>query len=338
MKMSLEDLIKEMVMVPGVSGFEEPFRRYLWEKLKDYRPEVDSAGNVRVTIGNGERSIAFIAHMDEIGMITTHIEDNGFIKFMPLGGVDSRMLYGRVVEIYSDGGIIYGVIGLSPPHLSTEEDRKRLYDWKDLAIDVGSSNKEETIKMGVKPMLPVRWRKDFVVAGKYIITRGLDDRVGCAILYELLQRTREKKINKKVSFIWTVQEETGLRGANALSSRSNFDEVYAIDTITSATMPNVEYHLSPAKLGEGPVLRVADRKGVASQYLREKVLGISKNSGIPIQEAVSGGSTDAAIVFEHGIRSLPICIPVKYTHSPVEMVHIADVKNTIDLLEKIVES
>ena len=338
MKMSLEELIKEMVMVPGVSGFEEPFRRYLLEKLKDFNPDVDSMGNVKVTVGKGDESIAFIAHMDEIGMITTHIEDNGFIRFMPLGGVDSRMLYGRIVEIYSDSGIIYGVIGLSPPHLSTEEERKKVYDWKDLAIDVGSRSKEETMKMGVKPMLPVRWKKSFVIAGKHIITRGLDDRVGCAILYEVLRRIGNKKINKKVTLVWTVQEETGLRGANALSSRLNFDEVYAIDTITSATMPNVKYHLSPATLGEGPVLRIADRKGVASQYLREKVLKIARENGIPIQEAVSGGSTDAAIVFDHGIRALPICIPVKYTHSPVEMVHIADVKNTVELLEKIVGS
>ncbi len=338
MKMSIEELIREMVMVPGVSGFEEPFRRYLLERLREYNAKTDNLGNVIVTLGDGKKHIAFVAHMDEIGLITTHIEDNGFIRFMPVGGVDNRMLYGRVVEIYTDNGIIYGVIGLSPPHLTSEEERKKMYEWKELAIDIGANSKDEAIRMGVKPMQPARWKKDFVVMGKHIVTKGLDDRVGCAILYESLKRLHRKNFKNKITFIWTLQEETGLRGASALASKYRFDEVYVIDTITSATMPNVDYHLSPAKLGDGPVLRVADRRGVASQYLREKVLKIAKNNGIPVQEAVSGGSTDASTMFEHGMNSIPICIPVKYTHSPVEMIHLADVKNLIDLIEKIAES
>ncbi len=336
--MSIEELIREMVLVPGVSGFEEPFRRYLLEKLKEYSPKTDELGNIIVTLGGGKKNIAFIAHMDEIGLITTHIEDNGFIRFMPVGGVDNRMLYGRVVEIYTDNGIIHGVIGLSPPHLSSEEERKKIYDWKELAIDIGANSRDEAIRMGVKPMQPVRWRKDFVVMGKYIVTRGLDDRAGCAVLHESLSNLAKKNLKNKIAFVWTVQEETGLRGASALASKYRFNEVYVIDTITSATMPNVDYHLSPARLGEGPVLRIADRRGVSSQYLREKVIDIAKKNGIPIQEAVSGGSTDASTIFEHGMNSLPICIPVKYTHSPVEMIHLADVKNLIELIEKIAES
>ncbi len=333
--MNIEDLLRDLVMVPGVSGFEEPIRNYLLEKLKDYNPKVDKVGNIYVTVGEGEKNIAVVAHMDEIGIITTYIEDDGYIRFAPVGGVDSRMLYGRIMEIFSENRIVYGIIGLIPPHLSTEEERKKTPTWKELAIDIGANSREDAIKIGIMPMLPGRWKKDFVVMGNYIVTRGLDDRAGCAVLISLIEKLKKKKLNKKVTFIWTIQEETGLRGALAISSVLRFDEVYVIDTMTSGMMPGVQFHLSPAKIGEGPVIRLVDRKGIASQELRRKVLEIAKNNGIPIQEAITGGTTDASVIFERGMNSLPICIPVKYTHSPVEMMHLADLKNTIELLEKI---
>ena len=336
MKMDLIELLKDMVMVPGVSGFEEPIRNYLLEKLKDYNPRVDDVGNVYVTIGNGEKNIGIVAHMDEIGIVTTHIEDNGYVRFSPVGGVDSRMLYGRVMEIFSDEGIIYGVIGLIPPHLSSEEDRKKTPSWKELAIDIGVNSRDEAVQMGMRTMLPGRWKKDFVLMGKYIVTRGLDDRAGCTVLYSLLEKLKNEKLNKRVTFIWTIQEETGLRGASAFSSTTRFSEVYAVDTITSGMMPGVQFHLSPIRIGEGPVIRLVDSRGVSSQKLREKIINIAKSSGIPVQEGISGGSTDASTIFNHGINSIPICIPVKYTHSPVEMIHLADLKNTVELLEKIV--
>ena len=338
MKMELTDLLKDMIMVPGISGFEEPIRNYLLEKLRNYNPSVDNVGNVYVSMGEGEESIAIVAHMDEIGIVTTHIEDNGYIRFSPVGGVDDRMLYGRVIEIFSENGIIYGVIGLSPPHLITNEEREKLPTWKELAIDVGATSRDEAMRLGVKPMLPARWKKDFVIMGNYVVTRGLDDRAGCTVLYSLIERLKGEKLNKKVTFVWTIQEETGLKGAFAMSSNLKFDEVYVVDTITTGMMPGVKFHLSPVKIGEGPAIRVVDRRGIASQKLREKVIDIAKNNGISIQEAITGGTTDASIIFDHGINSLPIGIPVKYTHSPVEMLNMADLKNTIDLLEKIVRN
>ena len=337
-KMSIEELIKEMVMVPGVSGWEEPFKNYIMKKLKDYNPKEDNIGNVYVQIGKGDKKIAIMAHMDEIGFVTTHIEKDGYIRFSPLGGIDDRMFYGRVVEIFMENKPIYGVIGLIPPHLSTNEDRNKIPTWKDLAIDIGARSKEEAENIGIKPMLPGRWKKDFVIMGNYIVTRALDDRAGCAVLYSILERIKNEKINAEITFIWTVQEETGLRGANAFITKHHFDEVYIVDSMTSGMMPGVAFHLSTAKIGEGPAIRFVDRKGISSQKLRKKVHEIAKRNGIPLQEAITGGTTDAAIVQDHGVNSLALCIPVKYTHSPVEMMQIADIKNTVELLEKIVKS
>ncbi len=337
MKMDIVELLRDFVMLPGVSGFEGPIRRFLLEKLKDFEPKVDAVGNVYVTIGKGDENIAIMAHMDEIGFVTTHIEDNGYIRFAPVGGVDDRMLYGRVVEIFTPSGTIYGVIGLIPPHLSTAEDKNKSPTWKELAIDIGAKSKEEAESLGLEPVMPGRWKKDFVRMGNYIVTRGIDDRVGCAVLFEVLNRIKDKNLDKRVTFIWTVQEETGLRGASAITTRREFDEVYVIDTMTTGMMPGVPFHLSPVKIGEGPAIRFFDRRGAASEFLRDKVLKIAEKNGIPVQIAITGGSTDASAAFNHGLMALPICIPVKYTHSPVEMSNIADIKNTIDLLEKIVE-
>lgn len=337
MKMDIVEILRDFVMLPGVSGFETPIRNYLLEKLKDLDPQVDAVGNVYVTLGEGKQSMAIMAHMDEIGFITTHIEKDGYVRFTPVGGVDDRMLYGRVVEIFTPRGIIYGVIGLIPPHLSTSEDRKKSPTWKELAIDIGARSYEEATEIGVGPIMPGRWKKDFVRMGDYIVTRGIDDRVGCAILYYLAEKMKKRKLKKRVTLIWTVQEETGLRGASAITSRMEFDEVYAIDTMTTGMMPGVAFHLSPVKIGEGPAIRFFDRRGAASEFLRDKVLKIARDNGIPVQIAVTGGSTDAAVAFNHGLRALPICIPVKYTHSPVEMSHIADIKNALELMEKIIE-
>jgi putative aminopeptidase FrvX len=337
MKMDIVELLRDFVMVPGVSGFESSIRRFLLEKLKNFDPKVDAVGNVYVTIGEGKEHIAIMAHMDEIGFVTTHIEDNGYIRFAPVGGVDDRMLYGRVVEIFTPKGTVYGVIGLIPPHLSTAEDKNKSPTWKELAIDVGAKSREEAQELGIGPVMPARWKKDFVRMGDYIVTRGIDDRAGCVVLFETLRRVQDKKLNKKVTFIWTVQEETGLRGASAITTRMEFDEVYAIDTMTSGMMPGVPFHLSPVKIGEGPAIRFFDRRGAASEILRDKVLKIAEKNGIPVQIAITGGSTDASAAFNHGLRALPICIPVKYTHSPVEMSNIADIKNAINLLEKIIE-
>ncbi len=336
--MEIDEIIEEMVMVPGVSGFEDTFREHLLKKLEGFGPKVDSVGNVYVTIGSGDKKIAIMAHMDEIGIVTTHIEKDGYVRFAHVGGIDDRMLYGRVVEIFAEDKVIYGVIGLIPPHLSSSEDRNKTPTYKELAIDVGAKTREEAEAIGIRPMLPGRWKKDFVRMGNYIITRALDDRAGCAVLYYLLQSIKEDELNAEVTFVWTVQEETGLRGANAFMYKHDFDEVYAIDSMTSGMMPGVAFHLSTAHIGEGPAIRFVDRKGVGSQILRKKVLAIAKRHGIPVQEAITGGTTDAAIVQDHGINSLAICIPVKYTHSPVEMMHVADIKNTISLMEKIIKS
>jgi putative aminopeptidase FrvX len=267
-----------------------------------------------------------------------HIEENGFIRLKRLGGVDVRMLYGQYFEVFTkDGKRIPGVIGLKPPHISTESEMKNAPPIEDLYLDVGASSREEVISMGISILDPVRWMKQFhVLNGRYIVTRGLDDRAGCAILINLIERLKGKKLKKKVTFIFTLQEETGLRGAKAITER-DIDELYAIDSVSSGDIPKVDYYLSPVSLGKGPVIRFIDARGANSISLKRKVEEIASRNKINIQEVFTGGSTDAAGTFDLGIPSIALCFPIRYTHTTVEMSSIEDIEALINLLEKIVQ-
>jgi len=326
-------ILKELVNTFGISGFEEPVR----EKIKELFPQVefkeDEVGNLSTTIGSGGRRIAFMAHMDELGFLINYVEKNGYLRFKPIGGWDVRGVYNRVVEILTDQGMVYGVIGLKPPHLSKKEEMDKVLSWDDLYIDLGVESDEEVKKMNIIPVLPARLKKDFIILNeKYVVTRALDDRVGCVLNLLLLENFLQNPPQNTITLVWTIQEETGLRGAQAFSARNSFDEVYTLDTISAGNLPWGNFYQSPARTGGGPVIRLADRRGVSSLKLRNFVKKIAEKNKIKVQEIVTGGSTDAAAAFEAGLNSIPLCIPVKYTHSQVEMISIEDYHNTLKLL------
>ncbi|MDP8012369.1 MAG: M42 family metallopeptidase [Thermoplasmata archaeon] len=336
--MEFKEVVKDLLFTFGVSGYEESIRKKIIDYLKNYgEPEIDKLGNVYLTIGSGERHIAFMAHMDEIGAVISYIEDSGFLKIKKLGGVDARILYGQVMEILTQHGkIVNGVIGLKPPHISKEDEMNKVIPVEDLYLDVGAKSKEDVKSMGINVLDPVRWVKQFhILRERYIVSRGLDDRAGCAILILLLDKLSKEHLKNKVTFIFTIQEETGLRGAKAIVEK-DIDELYAIDSVTAADQPKVDYSLSPASLGNGPVFRFIDARGINSFELRMRARDIANKNKIPFQELATGGSTDAAGTFELGIPSLAICFPIRYTHTTVEMIDMEDINNEIKLLEKIV--
>ncbi len=326
-------ILKELVDTFGISGFEEPVRQKIRKLFPQVKFKEDNVGNLFTTVGNGGKKIAIMAHMDELGFLINYVEKNGYLRFKLIGGWDVRGVYNRVVEILTDKGMVYGVIGLKPPHLLKNEEFDKVLSWDDLYIDVGVEGDEEVKKMNIIPVLPARLKKDFVMLDeKYVVTRALDDRVGCALNLLLLENFLHNYTKNNITLVWTVQEETGLRGAQAFSARNSFDEVYILDTISAGNLPWGDFYQSPARTGGGPVIRLADRKGVSSLRLRNFVKSIAKRNKVEVQETVTGGSTDAAAAFEAGLNSIPLCIPVKYTHSQVEMMDIADYHNTLKLL------
>lgn len=298
----------------GVSGFEDDVRRKILEAVGD--ASVDDFGNVVV---GGKSGIAFVAHMDEVGLLVTSIEDDGRLKFRKVGGIDDKILPGTAVTLYGDGFRLEGVIGIAPPHFQQQQQQ---ISWQDLYIDIGVSSRQEAESLGIAPMTPAAFSRRYAEMGKFISATAVDDRSGCWALLEAYRRGAD------ATFVWTVQEEVGLMGARALASRSNIKSAVIVDT-TACCHPNFTGGVKP---GQGPVIRIFDNYGAYNNKLAKKILEIARRRGIPVQIGAGGGGTDAAAFFVSGIPAVSIGILSKYSHSPVEMVHKDDLRYTVELI------
>lgn len=335
-------LLKELVLTPGVSGWEDPIRETLAQKVAKYGDlRVDALGNLILTMGEGEKHALLVAHMDEIGLVVSHIEDNGFVRVKKVGGLDDRVLPGRTVDIYPNGGRepIAGVIGLKPPHLMKDRAKEmaEVLRPEDTYIDIGTTSRKETEELGITKLSPILLRKHFsTLANDLVATRGLDDRLGCAALVETLELVDMSNLDLKVTFAWSVQEELGLRGAYALGHTLRPDFAVAIDSCTTGDSPHVDFHLSAVRVGDGPVLRMFDRMAFASRALMKHITEAAKRERIPVQVAVTGGTTDGAALQTFDVTMIPLGVPVRYVHSPAEVMSIRDYANLVKLLALVV--
>ena len=331
-------LIKDLVMIPGVSGWEDPVRERIRSMVSSYgETRVDPLGNLILTLGAGEKHVLLVAHMDEIGLVVSHIEDTGYVRFKKVGGLDDRVLVGRTVDIYPGGGPepVPGVIGLKPPHLMKDRAKEmaEVVKVEDMVIDLGTRSRLETEALGICKLDPVLLRKHFsVLANDTIATRGLDDRLGCAVLVEVLENLGSQDLNHRITFAWSVQEELGLRGAYALGNKLRPDYAVAIDSCTTGDSPKVDYHLSAVKVGEGPVLRMFDRVAFASRTLMRHITEAAAAEDIPLQLAVTGGTTDGAALQTFGTAMIPLGVPIRYVHSPTEVMSLKDFDNLVRLV------
>jgi putative aminopeptidase FrvX len=333
MSNKLQDELKEVVMVPGVSGYEDKVREYIRQRIGSPTRE-DAMGNLILEMGGGKApSIAIVAHMDEVGMVVSNILDDGNLKFKVIGGIYDQMLAARPVEVHTSRGVIRGAIGYNAPHLSVGRDAKDVLTWDKLVIDIGTRSRKETEKLGVKFLDPVVIKKDFYgMANDMVCSRALDNRVGVLALLKVFENLKGAKFKGKASLIWTVQEEIGLRGANVIANTMDFDYVIALDTYSTTDSPGLEKYYQPVLLGKGPVLRMVDVRMIASPKFRSRIEAVAKKERIPLQHGVTGGSTDGAIMQTSGAITMPIGIPMRYTHSATEIVHMGDLSNLIKLI------
>jgi len=328
-------------MVPGVSGFEDDIREFIREKVEamGIAAEEDNIGNLIATVGDKGPRVVFIAHMDELGLIVSKLENDGSLRIRKVGGVDDRSLVGRVVEIKTQKGKVMGVLGLKPPHLMTEsDDRKKVVSWEDVRVDVGTRSRQATEKLGIRILDPMVWKKDISYIGADLIcARGVDNRAGCAIQLEVLEKLKDRKFPLRLTFVWSVQEETGLMGAKVIAATMKPDYVFAIDTMTSSDGPMQGETYEKVPLGGGPAMRMFDHAAVASPKLRKLLEEVAKAAKIPLQYGTGGGSTDGAAVQQCGALMMPIGIPMRYTHSNAECASMRDIENVAKLVVKVSE-
>ena len=337
----MKELLEEMIKVPGVSGFEDDIRNYIRSKVEamGLKTDEDNLGDLLVTVGSAGPHIVFIAHMDELGLIVCKMESDGSLRIRKVGRLDDRTLIGRVVEIKTQKGIIRGVIGLKPPHLMTDrEEMKKIMSWEDVRVDVGTRSRKETEKLGIRVLDPMVFKKDITyLTPDLVCARAIDDRAGCAILLDALEKLKGKRLPVKMTFVWSVQEETGLKGAKVVGFNLRPDYVFAVDTMTTNDAPMSGDTFEKVMIGGGPAMRMFDNAAIASPKLRKMLEEIAKANKIPLQYGTGGGSTDGAAMQDFGSLMMPIGLPMRYTHSPTECASISDMQNASKLVVKVAE-
>ncbi|MGZ3614908.1 MAG: M42 family metallopeptidase [Thermodesulfobacteriota bacterium] len=334
-------LFETLVGIPGGSGFEEKVIEFMAEELKKSLPEVsvDPMGNVIGKLGEGEKSTMVCVHSDEVGVLIKYIDPKGYIYFDLNGMIDERVLLSTKVDICTDKGIYTGVVGVKNRHLLTAEDLKRRIVLSDLWIDVGARNAEEVNNLGIEIGDPIVFHPNFQKIGKdTILSKAIDNRAGCAILIDLAERMKSKKIDYQLIFVAAVQEEIGSRGARVASQTLNPDMAVVIDTVP-ASDPITPPQQAASECGKGPVIRSMDVNALGwgtiySKKIQQRLIDTARKNKIPFQKDIFRTWTDASTIHTSG-RGIPcggLYIPRRYSHSPTELVKWTDVEKTEELL------
>lgn len=320
------DTLKTLCYLSGASGFEDEVRDYILERVMPYSNSIltDSMGNLIVTKKgqlSGGPKILICAHMDEVGVIVTGVEDGGYLRFDFLGGVDRRVVIGKRVYLGKDR--VPGVIGIKAYHLVDEEEEKSIPKREDMYIDIGAVSKEEALELvslgdpGVFDDSVLEFGSGFLKA------KAIDDRVGCAAMIKLI----EGKLPCDCTFAFTVQEEVGTRGAKIIANRLMPDVAIVLEGTTAADLPEVPDGRQICALGGGVVIPFMDRSTIYNQRLYKTVTDLADRNGIPWQtKTMVAGGTDASAIQRSGIGVCTIAVsaPIRNIHTPASIAKISD--------------
>lgn len=315
--------IKDLVKIISVSGHEEKIRDYIREKMEPYFDTVstDALGNLICHKAGAGKKIMMAAHMDEIGFIVTFIEDDGYIRFAPVGGISfSAAAYSEVVFESGRVGVIVPESEVKPAD----------YKADSFVVDIGAKNKSDASRLvKIGDTFALRPAVTSLAGGK-ICGRPLDDKIGCAILMAAAEKSADFKGD--VTFVFTVQEEVGIRGARTAAFAIAPDYGIAIDVTATGDAKGAKP--MAVKLADGPAIKIKDQSAICDVTLVEKMKNCAKENSIPYQlEILPYGGTDAASMqlAGEGCRAGCISIPTRYIHTAVETVSEKDVKAAIDL-------
>jgi endoglucanase len=332
--------IRTLADIPGVSGDEGKVREAILARIrgKVEHVEIDPLGNL-IVYKKGRRTpknrILLSAHMDEVGFIITHVEESGLLRFEAVGGIDSRVVVGKAVEV--GDARLYGVIGTKALHQTEEKEREEPLKLDKLTIDIGARNAAEAgalVSPGDRAVFHSEFRE---IGDGNILAKALDDRAGCALLVSLLQ----EDLPYDCAFSFTVQEETGCTGAITAAYAVQPDIAIAVEATTASDIAGVEPGKEVCRLGGGPVVSFMDRGTVYDNRLFRLAMETAKRHGIPAQvkEGVFGGNESRSLqAAQGGARTLAVSLPCRYIHSPSNMLRIADIDHTQNLLTALLEA
>lgn len=337
------ELLQELCDVAGVSGFEEAAQDIVFNHLtqctdKTWRDRLGNVIGVRYAERTGTEQtripkLVYAAHIDEIGFMVSHIDENGFIRFKPIGGFDLRTLPSQKVTVHgtkNGRAMLNGVIAPQPGWLGTDEDRSRVFTFKELYIDVALTSEmvRDQVNIGdvISLATPFSNLNDFVVTG-----RNFDDRVGVYCMLEAMKQIDTPSVD--VYAVSTVQEEVGVRGMSTAAYAIGADIALAIDGSLASDVPFADPYEQQGHLGAGTGIYLMDNRTIADPKLIEFLTELCEKKGIAYQRNIGGG-TDASVLQRSGLGALATTIgaPTRYMHSTVQLCHTQDLEATIALL------
>lgn len=337
-----KELLKKLSEVNGVPGNEYKVAKLIEAEIKPFVEELsyDNLGSLITKKGNQGPNIMLAGHMDEVGMMVKSITKDGFIKFQTLGGWYSQVMLAQEWEVTTDNGPVIGITGSKPPHILSAEERKQPVKIDNMFLDIGVSSKEEAEALGVEPGNMITPVQSFRELGNkdYLLGKAWDNRIGSAVVIEVMKELEKEKISNNLFGVFTVQEEVGLRGAKTSSYVVEPKIAFAIDTGLGNDVPGSKSE--EQTLGKGPQILLYDGGLIAHKGLRKFVIDVAKENNIPYQEGViNGGRTDAgAMHLAHsGAAALSICIPTRYMHSHTSIIHYQDYLNTVKLMVAVIK-
>ncbi len=341
----IEKLLKELTEAGGVSGHETEVRKLVQKQFKTLgRVSHDRLGSV-ICGKQGEAAeprIMLAAHMDEIGFIVSHITKDGFIRFANIGGWWDQVLLAQRVAIKTAKGDVIGTIGAKPPHLLSDEERKKLVDSKDMYIDIGCASAEAVEKEGVRVADPIVPVSQFTVlaGGRTYLGKAFDDRGGCAVVISTLRRMLDVAHPNTLFAVATVQEEVGLRGARTSVSLVDPDVAIILEGTAVNDMPGAANEGHVFRLGGGPVVTLFRQDMIPNRGLGDLIVDTAKKGRIPLQiraDRIRGGTDGAAIhLHSAGVPTVALSLPVRYVHSHGSILHRGDFDAAVELLTAVV--
>lgn len=333
------DLLARLLDAPGPSGFERAPAR-IWREAAGFADEVtvDVSGNSRATLGDAAAParVMFAGHIDEIGVMIVHVDDDGYCWFDVIGGWDSQVFVGQRVTLLGKDGPVTGVIGKQAIHLMDQAARDKLSKVHDLWIDIGATSRAqalERVEVGSAGVIGGMMQR---LPNDRIVSRSLDNRIGAYVVLEALRLLSEDRPAVAVTAVATTQEEIAYTGGGARTSATALEPVAAVvvDVTHATDSPSVEKKRhGDVKLGAGPVL---SRGAAVNPLVVERLLAAASTEGIPVQlqaaPRFTGTDADAIFTAHRGTATGLVSVPLRYMHSPSEMAALSDITNAAKLL------
>jgi len=333
-------LLDKLLRTPGPSGYEAQAAAAWREAASFATLSSDGIGSSVARVGDASPLLAVVGHIDEIGLVIRHIDEKGFLWFAAIGGWDPQILVGQRVEVQGPNGPVLGVVGRKPLHLLDAEARKRVVEMKSLHIDIGAADREQAealVRVGDPVVIAT---EPLALSGDRLVSRSMDNRLGAYVALEALRRCHEGgSLKGSFAAIAAVQEEIGLFGARTSAFKVQPDLALVVDVTHATDAPGIdEKELGSHALGSGPVIY---RGATLSPKVSELLIQVAKEAGIEHTVGATGNSTstdaDGVQFTRSGIPTGLVSIPLRYMHSPVEMIDLADLEATVALITAFAE-